>query len=180
LNPATIGNIETLLRDVNQTPGSVFEKMQLDIQVLERRSQDFRMLVKQLVGYRSFTKTQLFPPTPNTSNLDQNWYEARGAITRAVRWKITEPSLKPTDAGYLAARINDLLEGRIPHDKVDEWVEDSLAGLLGSPQAVLALVRAVFLNDLLNGSEPLCEGEYSRLLKKEYEEIRVTGMYLGR
>jgi hypothetical protein len=73
----------------------------------------------------------------------------------------SQPIPKPTDAGYLAARIVDLLEGCVPHDEVDEWVANSLHSLLDSPQAVLALVSAIFCNQLLNGSEPLCEGEYS-------------------
>ena len=166
------GRLKCIERTVEREPGQLLYKMLQDLHSADAANADLRSMLHDLVGRRQFHQENSFPRVPDQTDIDKGWKTFRKYVRDAFGYGYpSEPKPRGIDAGYIAARIDDLAkDGRHPLGSPTKFTEE-LTSYLHSPHSVQALLSALLCRWLFAAPEPICKGAYSLKELKMYESV---------
>jgi hypothetical protein len=163
--------LKCIKRTVEREPGQLLAKLLQDLHSADAARTDMRDLVRDLVGRREFNRDNVFPQDLDAESIDKGWKAIRKHIQEAIGFDdCSGPPPRLVDAGYVAARIDDLATNQcaLGLTSPKKFLEE-LAQRLESPHSVQAVIGALLCGWLFSGSEPMCDDVYS---SKELELYR--------
>jgi hypothetical protein len=165
--------LRIIRRTVEQQPGELLEKLIGDLHSADSIHADMIKLVHDLVGHRDLDNKKKFPEPTDTKNVDKRWKAFRQYIQDSFgHYYPEEPLAKAEDAGYVAARINDLAKNMATSEteSIKQFLEE-LEPCLQSPYLVQSIIAALLCHWLFSGPEPMCHDVYSPKETKLYESL---------
>jgi hypothetical protein len=171
--------LERIRRAVEQRPGTLLEQMLVDLHCADKARADQRDLIAGLIIRREFSHNS-FPRAPDDDKMRQSWKAIRDHVQHAFGYVPPhEPAPSPEDAGYVAARIDDLAKNQ-PTARIQspEHFIAELAPCLESPHVVQAVIGALLFQWLFSGPESLCQDVYSTKELKLFETLLIGGKSL--
>jgi hypothetical protein len=172
---ARLNMIKTTL---NLEPETAFAKLADDMIAADESRTKYRDELQALIGQsREALKMTNFPAIPHPKTLDDAWRTIFRGVSKMIGYgtgigKPLSPSLPP---GYLAARIDDLLDNQCDEGKVNE-LTITVAGLITTPCEVQMFLSALICRWAFVSPEPMCGGQLPLQTIGLYENIRLTGM----
>ncbi|OAL06416.1 hypothetical protein IQ06DRAFT_323380 [Phaeosphaeriaceae sp. SRC1lsM3a] len=140
---------------------------------IEHRLKGMRRTVEREPG--GLFDNLLFPKVLDVRQILAKWETLCETVKHAFGFGPFDPNPKPEDAGYVAARIDDLTKNLPIHglDASKEFVEEIVLRL-ESPYLVRSVLGALLCQWLFSGPEPMCIDAYSLKERKLYESLLFT------
>lgn len=156
LGKGTRKQLKRLFDDIHE-PSTFNSRQQEDLRVAGRTVEKLQRWTKQLSKGADSNFNMNFPLAPEAREVNYTWERIMYKIRRVAGLEDEEPERLPTpkDAGYLTARVQDILAGRMTDREVEDMIVD-VKEHVQSPFAVLALASAIFCRDLFQSPEPMC------------------------
>ncbi|KAH4308205.1 hypothetical protein HBH70_050320 [Parastagonospora nodorum] len=159
--------VESRLRCIQRTterePGQFLAKMLQDLNSIDAAREDLSRLVHDLVTRRELNRENVFPRDLDSAGINRSWKALRTYVEDAFGFEdCDEPLPRAEDAGYVAARIDDLANNKCASGLTSpkQFLEE-LKDRLESPHLVQATLAALLCGWLFSGPEPMCEDIYS-------------------
>lgn len=178
-------DVEFRLRCIQRTterePGQFLAKMLQDLHSVDAAREDFARLVHDLVSHRELNRVNVFPRDLDPASVNKSWKALRTRVADAFGFDdYDEPVPSPEDAGYVAARIDDLANNKCASGLTSpKQFLDELKDRLESPHLVQATLGALLCGWLFSGPEPMCEYIYSPKEVEMYRALVPTSKYFA-
>jgi hypothetical protein len=179
--PEVEDRLRCIQRTVKREPGQLLDKVLQDLHSADAAKADLRSILHDLVGRRDFHKDNTFPRVPEPMDIDRGWKTICNYVRDAFGYdNPPEPKPRAVDAGYVAARIDDLAKNRRDSElgKLKQIIEE-LALHLKSPHSVRAVVGALLCRLLFSGPEIMCQDVYSPKELKLYKALLLNSKCLA-
>ncbi|KAH7396895.1 hypothetical protein DE146DRAFT_756583 [Phaeosphaeria sp. MPI-PUGE-AT-0046c] len=170
--------LKSIQRTVDREPGQLLDDILSSLHSGDRARADMRAILHTLLdGQHPTDVKQRFPKVLGAKQIVVRWGTLCDNIKNAFGFGPFEPSPKPEDAGYVAARIDDLAKNLPIHglDLSREFVEE-IALRLESPHLGRSVLGALLCQWVFSGPEPMCIDAYSTKERKLYETLRFTSV----
>lgn len=153
---ATRAHLRRLFDDTKD-PNTFNSRQQDDLRAAIRTSERLKTWQQQLVKGADVYLNVNFPEPPDSDTVENLWHRLATKFRRAIGLRDEKPDelLTPESAGYLTARIEDILMDRLANCELEDIAEE-VKDHVKSRYAVLALSSAVFCRDLFRSPEPMC------------------------
>jgi hypothetical protein len=174
LNEDVKTRLELIQRFMKKEPGSLYGNMLRDLRSRDLAEDRFRNTLFGLITHiETNGRSKDFPVVPLRWDLEDAWKALRRDIYLAFGTECTSPVPELVDAGYVAARINDLAkDGGVSLGDRKEYLEQ-LAPHLKSPHLAQSILSAMFCRWLLSAPDSMCKGLYFEKEKRLYDAVLV-------
>jgi hypothetical protein len=160
--------VEARLRNFQQSaayrPGDLLDIMIRNIHSADAARLDMRSVLVDLIGDRDVAKKNIFPKASNIKAIDRSWIRIREHVRNSFNLEDypCEPEAKPEDAGYVAARIDDLAKNSsTPKTESPRQFLEELLPHLECPHVVQSIIAALLCHWLFSGPEDMFHDVYS-------------------
>jgi hypothetical protein len=169
--------LRCIRKTVERHPGQLLDKMLADIESADLVNARMRAMLHDLVGRRDFDTQKTFPHTSQTHDINKAWGKIRDKVQMSfdIRDYPSEPAPRPEDAGYVAARIDDLSKNAsTPETESPKQFLEEFVSRLDSPHVAQSIIAALLCHWIFAGPEPMCHDVYSSKETKLYEALLAT------
>lgn len=175
---ATSTRLKRLFDDAKE-PSTFNARQQDDLQAASRKLERLRKWQQQLVKGADADWNVDFPELPDFEFIEMVWQRLLTKLRLAIDVEDEGLEQLPSaeSAGYLTARMEDILTDRLTSSELEDVVEE-VKEHVQSPFAVLALTGALFCRDLFRSPEPMCTSATPDLMVV-YEMQRTTRKYVA-
>jgi hypothetical protein len=180
LTPAVETRLKCLWRTVDEDSGQLLRKILQDLHSADRAKADRQKNLRQLVGSRVIENgEETFPRHADPHDIDKQWEALRNFVQNAFGLNALGPDLKAFDAGYIAARVDDLSKN-CPDSKLGlpkQFLKE-IAPHVESSLAAQAVVCALLYWWLFAEPESMCSEVYSEKEVKLLHIWMLNGKFL--
>lgn len=174
--PESVDRMKRIRDTFVQEPGGAeLGRLLEDLIAMDEQKKRYRDLAQKLVGRQDFLKEASFPGLPSPAHLDREWKAMRRGIVDAIGFGPDSSGPSPFNVGYLAARIDDLVDGKVQEVEISKWVRGLMAHL-DSPHSVQLLLSSLLCKWVFLTPEPMCTEQDTIKTVLLYKQIRDTGM----
>jgi hypothetical protein len=171
--------LKCIQRTTEREPGQFLAKMLHDLHSMDAARGNLSRLVHDLVTHRELNRENVFPRDLDSAGINRSWKALRTYVEDAF-WSedCDEPLPRAEDAGYVAARIDDLANNKCASGLTSpkQFLEE-LKDRLESPHLAQATLAALLCGWLFSGPEPMCEDIYSPKELELYRALLPTSKY---
>ena len=173
MTPEMEQRLISIARTVQREPGMLFEKIVQDLHAADATKTRLSNLLRGLITRHNFHAENNFPPMPEYRDLDRSWRAMRRGVNDALGPENDTPLPKAAAAGYLAARVDDLMQ----REKIDDLrtFAEELSPHLTSPHSVETLISAALCRSVFALPDRIFKGIYSEKELKLYEAQLLSG-----
>jgi len=162
---------------LNRAPGTALSILMDDLVATDESRKRYRDELHTLIAGGTGALTQTcFPAIPHPKKLDEHWKAIRKGISAMIGYgdelgMTLQPSLPP---GYLAARVDDLLDNHFPEREVNGLLK-KLTDHRTTSCELQMLLGALVCRWAFVSPEPVCGGQLPLQTMSLYENIRLVG-----